>query len=255
MLLALALPVALVGTSCGGGDGHTVFAASSLTDLMPDLIEAYRDAGGEGHFELSFGGSQTLAAQVIEGAPAELFIAANEETAARVVEAGHRLREAPLWRNHLVIAVRADSDIDAIEALAAPGVRIAVGAPDVPVGALTNRVLDLLAEADPATVEAIRANVVTEDTNVRVALSRVELGEADAAFVYRTDIEAAANEDVRAIELPPGMPATQYVAVLLTGASAETESLFDFFANHRFDNLVREAGFDVSPSVTPTPTP
>jgi len=248
--------------ACGGGERHTIYAASSLTEVLPALIEAYHDAGGRGDFDVSFAGSQTLAAQIIEGAPAELFIAANEETAARVVEAGHRVREAPLWRNRLVVAVRTDSSLDTLEALAAPGVRIAVGAPDVPVGALTSRVLNLLAEADPATVEAIRANVVTEDTNVRVALSRVELGEADAAFVYATDVETASN--VRAIALPPGMPATHYVAVLLSKASPQTEALFEFLRSDGA-SIAHDAGFEPLPPAepgavpaatsTPTPTP
>lgn len=231
----------LVAAACSG-DRTTVFVASSLTEVMPALIEGYERQGGAGDFDLSFAGSQTLAAQIVEGAGADLFVAANPQTAARVIDAGLSGRAEVLMENRLVVAVAADSPIATIEGLAEPGLRIAVGAPDVPVGALTISVLELLAARDAATALGVRANIVTEDPNVRVVLSRVELGEADAAFVYATDVLAA--EDVRAIELPAGAPRTEYVAVLLEGGSVEAASLFDYLLGDDAAEVLRAAGFE-----------
>ena len=165
-----------------------IFAAASLTDVLPSIVERYREQHPDVAFELSFAGSQTLASQIEEGAPADLFISALPVHARRLVDAGIAERPLVLAENRLVVAVRRDAPWQTVQEVAAAGVRVAVGAPNVPVGALTESALESL---DPSVAAWVRERVVTQDATVRVVLSRVELGEAEAAFVYHTDLAAA----------------------------------------------------------------
>ena len=219
-----------------------IFAASSLTEVLPPIVERYREQRPSVEFDLNFAGSQTLATQIEEGAPADLFISANPVQAERLLAAGLAERPAVIAENRLIVAVREDAPWRTLEAAAEAGVQVAVGAPGVPVGALTVTALELLA---PEVAAALREQVVTEDPNVRVVLSRVELGEADAAFVYRTDLSAARG--VRALELPEAVPSNQYVAVLVVdrrvGDIDHAAAFLDFLGGEQATALLRAAGF------------
>ena len=216
-----------------------VFAASSLQDLLPQVLAPFERAVGGARATYQFAGSQTMATEIEEGARADIFISANADQAERLIAAGLAIRSATLVENGLVIAVRRESALTSVADLAAPGVRIAVGAPDVPVGQLAGRLLDAL---DPALAVAIRANVVTEDPNVRIALSRIELGEADAAIVYLTDLASAPN--ARAITLPPDVepPQNRYVIVALNERPA-TAAVFEYVLGAEAQAALAEAGF------------
>ena len=219
-----------------------VFAASSLTDVLPSIAERYRERHPDVEFEFNFAGSQTLATQIEEGATAALFISANPVQAERLLAAGLAERPTVIAENRLIVAVREDAPWQTVEQVAAADVRIAVGTPSVPVGDLTDAALALL---DPAVAGLLRAKVVTRDPAVRVLLSRVELGEADAAFVYHTDLVTARG--LRAIQLPDELPRNEYVAVLvrdgeMNGDDRAAEFL-DFLTGEEAQALLREAGF------------
>ncbi len=225
-------------TGCGGGDAIGVFAASSLADVLPSIMERYRDQHPGVEFELSFAGSQALATQIEEGAPASLFISANPVQAERLVAAALAEQPAVIAENRLVIAVREDAPWRSVEELAAADVLIAIGAPSVPVGALTQLALDGL---EPSVAAALRAKVVTLDPGVRFVLSRVELGATDAGFVYHTDLVAAPS--LRAIELPPETPRNRYVAVLVSAGDGRAADVLEFLLGEEAQTLLREAGF------------
>ncbi len=217
-----------------------IFAAASLTDVLPSIVERYREQHPDVDFEFSFAGSQTLAAQIEEGAPADVFISAQPVHARRLIDAGLAERPLVLAENRLVVAVCEDAPWRTVEELAAAGVRVAVGAPSVPVGALTESALESL---DPSVAAWVHEHVVTQDPSVRVVLSRVELGEAEAAFVYHTDLAAAPA--LRAIALP-GTPSNEYVAVLVPGDGEVDERAAAFLAFLDSDEaraLLLDAGF------------
>ncbi len=242
-LLAGWLLAAWLLTGCGQGGVIRVFAASSLTDVLPTIVERYRQQHPGVEFDLSFAGSQALATQIEEGAPVSLFISANPVQAERLLAAGLAEQPAVIGENRLVIAVRENASWHGVEELAAADVLIAMGAPSVPVGALTESALDAL---EPAVAAALRAKVVTLDPGVRIVLSRVELGAVDAGYVYHTDLVAAPS--LRAIELPPETPRNQYVAVLVSAGDGRAADLLDFLGDDEAQTLLREAGFL---SVTP----
>lgn len=226
-------------SACGNSEGTRVLAASSLQDVLPEILDAYAEGHDGATFETQFGGSQALATQIELGAAGDIFISANEQQFARLEDEGLVEGRTAIVTNQLVLAVALDSSITEVEDLAGGGVRIAVAAPDVPVGALTERAFELL---DAELVAAIRSAIVTEDPNVRVTLSRVELGEADAAFVYRTDVAAAG--DLTAIELPIDLESNTYVGGVFDGARSEAADVLEYLASDAAASIWREAGFE-----------
>ncbi len=175
-----------------------VFAASSLTDVFR-AMEPDVEAGLETDVAYSFAGSQTLRVQIEQGAPADVFASANRSHIDALAAAG--LVEAPVHfaDNALVAVVPVDSSIDRFEDLGRAE-RVVVGTPEVPVGAYTQVMLGRLRADDEALAARLESHVVSREHNVRLVLAKVELGEADAAFVYRTDVSASRR--VRVVEIP-----------------------------------------------------
>jgi len=152
----------------------TIFAAASLTSVFPQIAPKQ-------HY--SFGGSNALAAQIQQGAPADVFASANTSIPFQLYDEG--LVEKPLLftRNQLVLIVpKANpADIHSVADVAKPGVKLVVAARGVPVGDYTRTVLKNM------NLSNALDNVVSNETDVREVLAKVALGEADAGFVYVTD--------------------------------------------------------------------
>jgi molybdate transport system substrate-binding protein len=173
----------------------TVFAAASLTDVFTEMGADFEAANPGVTVTFNFAGSSTLAQQINEGAPADVFAAASPSTMATVTDAGNGEGEPVVFvRNQLVIVVAKGNPqgIDGLADLAEPDVTVALCADQVPCGA-----------AAKAAISSAGVTIVpvTLEQDVRAALSKVTLGEVDAALVYRTDAASAADE-VDAIEFP-----------------------------------------------------
>ncbi|TDQ53155.1 molybdate ABC transporter substrate-binding protein [Actinorugispora endophytica] len=173
----------------------TVFAAASLTGAFEELGGVFEERNPGTAVEFSFAGSSDLAAQVNAGAPADVFASASTATMDLVVDAGGAGGEPVVFaRNVLEIAVPPDdpAGIGSLDDLAEDGVSVALCAEEVPCGAAARAVLDASGvEFEPATLER----------DVKAALTKVELGEVDAALVYTTDV-AAASGRVRGVPFP-----------------------------------------------------
>ena len=152
----------------------TIFAAASLTNVFPQIApnELY-----------SFGGSNTLAAQVQQGAPADIFASANTKLPEQLYEQGLVEKPVVFTRNALILIVPKSNPahIHSVYDLRKPGVKLDIAAAGVPVGDYTRVVLHNLGLDDAL------SNVVSQETDVREVLAKVALGEADAGFVYTTD--------------------------------------------------------------------
>jgi molybdate transport system substrate-binding protein len=232
-LLAAALLV--LAAACGGGDDEqplTVYAAASLTDVFEAIDSSAR---------FNFAGSDDLATQLREGAKADVYAAASprypqELFRERVVE-----RPRTFALNRLVLIVPRDNPkaIESLADLGAPGVKLVIGAEGVPVGDYTRDVLERAGRSD------VLRSVVSEEEDVRGVLGKVALGEADAGFVYATDVAAAAD-DVHAIELPAAAQATiEYqVAVVRDAASRDAALAFvSRLLGEQGRSSLRAAGF------------
>src|ERR1039457_1438966 len=200
-----------------------VFAASSLTNALKEIAASWEIAGGE-KIAFNFASSSTLALQIREGAPADLFLSADEAQMdvlerADLVAPGTR---RSVLSNTLVIVVPADSTlrIASERDLAGKGVeRIALAEPtSVPVGVYSKKFFERVGIWD-----ALAPKVVPTE-NARATLAAVESGNVDAGIVYRTD--AAISKHVRiAFEIPAAMgPAISYPFALVKGEPRETEA-------------------------------
>jgi molybdate transport system substrate-binding protein len=185
-----------------------VFAAASLTDAFEALGDAFEAAHPDVDVLFNFAASSTLSAQIIEGAPADVFASANMQQMTLVRNAGLIDGRARFFaRNRLVLVTPLDNpaNIQTLADLALPGVRLVVAAEGVPARVYTDSMLDLLA-ADPTYgadfVAAVETNIVSEEQNVRQALAKVLLGETDAAIIYQSDVTPLVAEQVNVITIP-----------------------------------------------------
>ncbi|MFC3493159.1 molybdate ABC transporter substrate-binding protein [Glycomyces rhizosphaerae] len=186
--------------ACGSGDGAeagsggtvTVFAAASLTEAFTEIGERF-EAEHEGvQVEFNFAGSSDLAAQITEGAPADVFASADQPNMDKVVEAGAAAEPDTFAINQLVIAVPAGNP-DGVTGLAdLAGLDFAACAEEVPCGAAAQTAID---------ASGTDLTPVTYEADVKSTLQKLTLGEVDAALVYRTDAQAA-DDEVDAVEFP-----------------------------------------------------
>ncbi len=172
----------------------TVFAAASLRGAFDELAARFEQRHPAVDVRpISYDGSSTLATQLIEGAPADVFASADEQTMDAVARAGLVASSEVFASNTLVIVVPASGDsVQTLEDLADPDLTVVLCAPEVPCGAASESLLDAAGvEVEPASLEQ----------NVTAVLTKVAAGEADAGLVYATDVRG--RDDVRAI-VPAG---------------------------------------------------
>jgi molybdate transport system substrate-binding protein len=195
----------------------TVFAAASLHLAFPALAQQFEATHPGVSIRFSFNGSQILEAQLENGAPADVFASADKRWMDKAVAA--KIVQQPLTfaSNQLELVAALASKVNSPHDLASAGTKLVICAEAVPCGAYSRRLLEGM-DSDPAYgagySKAVLANVVSDELNVESVLGKVELGEADAGIVYRTD--AAGRKDVRAIDLPalPGTPIGYYLGAV-----------------------------------------
>jgi molybdate transport system substrate-binding protein len=209
-----------------------VYAAASLTNVLPHIDHGQR---------YSFGGSDTLAAQIEQGAPADVFISANMAIPEALYAKHLVTKPRVLTRNTLVLVVpRANpAHVRTVADLRRKGVKLVVADPTVPVGKYTVEVLRKLHET------AILDHVVSRETDVRGVLAKVALGEADAGFVYATDARTVPGK-VTAIRLPArGQPNVEYgIAVVRSSRhAAAAEAYVARLLRAPAQEKLRAAGF------------
>jgi molybdate transport system substrate-binding protein len=184
------------GTDAPGLSGTlTVFAAASLTDVFGDLGSRLEADNPGLDVQFNFAGSSALATQLTQGAPADVFASANPAQMAVVTDAGLQAADPTVFtQNVLEIAVPAGNPgrVAGLADFADPDLTLAVCAADVPCGAAAAAVF-----ADAG----VTPRPDTEEEDVKAALTKVQLGEVDAALVYATDVRAAGS-DVEGVAFP-----------------------------------------------------
>lgn len=185
-----------------------LFAAASLTEAFTEIGEQFQFTHPGVTVLFNFAGSQQLAQQITQGAPADVFASANQQQMQGVVQAGNIAASSPqvFARNSLVVIIPSGINwITSLADLAKPGLKIVLAAAEVPVGQYSLAFLDK-ASADPAYgagyKDGVLANVVSYEQNVKAVLAKVALGEADAGIVYLTDISGANAGKVNRLEIP-----------------------------------------------------
>ena len=261
-LLGLAAAVALVAAGCGGeGEATpagpsasaapgastgpprpgtvTVFAAASLTGAFEALAPGFEAANPGVKVRYSFAGSSSLATQVQQGAPADVFASADEANMEKVVDSGDVGGGPEVFANNrlqVVVAAGNPEGIRGLADLARPGLAVALCAPAVPAGRYAAEAFAKAGVAPPP---------ASQELDVKAVVTKVSLGEADAGVVYTTDVRAGGDE-VAGVDIPESQNVTaRYpIATLDDAANPEAAAAFvDFVLSPEGQAVLAAFGF------------
>jgi molybdate transport system substrate-binding protein len=232
----------------------TVFTAASLTGAFSEIGEAYTAENPDTVVDCAFDGSQALRTQIEQGASPDIFVSANVKHMGALQGGGFMENDTVtvFLENSLAVIVPAENpaNVTSLADLARPGVRLVIGTKDVPFGSYTRQVLDTMA-ADPAYGaayrDAVMENVISEETAITTVMPKLTLGEADAAFVYRSDVRPNDRSLVRQIEVPAEYNVVaEYPLGILASSEQKTEAAaFIAFVRGPTGSAVLESyGFD-----------
>jgi len=258
-LLAIPAAALLALTGCGGSSDDSpsgsstaasssggtltgtlnVFAAASLTDVFDELGKRLEKANPGLDVVFNFAGSSALATQLTQGAPADVFASANETQMAVVTDAGLQADDPTIFtENVLEIAVPKGNPahVTGLADFGNPDLTLAVCAPDVPCGAAAKKVFE---------AARVKALPDTEEEDVKAALTKVQLGEVDAALVYATDVLAAGSR-VEGIEFPEAEQAINKYPICTLKAAPDPDAakaFVDLVSSDEGQKALADAGF------------
>ena len=218
----------------------TVFAAASLTESFSEIEKQFEERNPGVDVVLNLGGSSTLAEQIVQGAPADVFAAANPQTMKTVVDASLATEQTIFVTNTLEIVVPAGNPggVRGLADLARPELAIALCAQEVPCGAATEQAF---------AAAGLSAAPDTLEQDVKAVLTKVRLGEVDAGIVYRTDVKAAGGDVVGIPFDEAADVVNDYPISTLTDAPNPTvaKAFVEFVLSDAARSVFDEAGFGV----------
>jgi molybdate transport system substrate-binding protein len=224
----------------GGLSGTlTVFAAASLTDVFSGLGDELTAQNPGLDVRFNFAGSSALAGQIVQGAPADVFASADEPQMQVVVDEGRADGEPTVFTsNVLQIAVPAGNPagVTGLEDFSRTDLALALCAPEVPCGS---------AAADVLEAAGVTPEPDTYEEDVRAALTKVEIGEVDAALVYASDV-LSAGDAVEGVEFPEAEDAVnRYPVSVLADAPnpAAAEAFVALVRSEQGQQALADAGF------------
>lgn len=218
-----------------------VLAASSLTDVFRQLSEQFQDANPDVRIDLSFGGSNALAQQIVEGAPADVFASADAALAFSLVESRVLASYDEFAANRLALVVTAGNPggVTGIEDLAHDDLLVGLCAAGVPCGDLARQALD---------AAGVTPSVDTNEADVRSLLTKLAGGDLDVGLVYATDV-GSVGEAVEEIPLD-GITASAYAIGVTADAPRrdDADRFLEFVLGPRGRAALQAAGFDPPPA-------
>lgn len=231
----------------------TVLAAASLTNVFPQIGALFSKDHPGVAFTYSFGGTDQLAAQIQQGAPADVFAGASTKYGDQLADGGQIKPYTVFCTNQLVLITPASNPagIASPRDLATKPVKLVIGSETVPVGAYTRTVLSNLDSVyGSGYSDRVMAKVVSNEDSVSSIVTKVESGEADAGFVYITD-SLAAGSQVNTIKLPADAQAVAKYPIAVVSASKNAtpaQQFADFVLTPPAQRLLQQAGFGPPPS-------
>lgn len=258
-ILALMISLALfIPTGCMGGGNEkatiTVFAAASLTDALREIASEFESGRPDVEVRLNFAGSQRLRSQIELGAKADVFASADERQMQLAQEAGLIAGSVSDFASaSMAVIVTQESGITTLHELGNRETKVVLAHESVPAGVYARQLLQMLSTNDTGLGEdyaaRVLANVVSEETSVKVVEQKVVLGEADAGVVYRPGaLTALSSGAVRELPLLPGageLRALYPIAALKDSASQELAVEFiDFVLSPKAQDILSSYGFD-----------
>ncbi|MCX5599998.1 molybdate ABC transporter substrate-binding protein [Streptomyces phaeochromogenes] len=217
----------------------TVFAAASLKESFTALGKEFEQEHPGTKVTFSFGGSDSLAASITGGAPADVFASASPKTMAIVTDKGDASgTPATFVRNQLEIATLPGNPdkIASLKDLTRSGLKVVLCDKTVPCGSAAQKALD---------TSKLKLTPVSYEQDVKAALTKVELKEADAAVVYKTDVNAAGDK-VEGVDFPESADAVNDYPIVQLKDAPNAEAARAFIAlvqSADGQKVLTEAGF------------
>ena len=230
----------------------TVFAAASLTDVLGTLGRAFESSHPGTKVQFNFAGSQQLALQLQQGAKADVFASADERWMQAVRDSGLIAGEPVVFaRNRLVVVLPKTNPagIARLQDLARAGLKLVIGAEAVPIGKYTRQMLERLSAVPGFGKDygaRVLANVASYEENVKGVVAKVQLGEADAGVVYRSDATGPSAAQLATMDIPDAgnVIATYPMAVAAASANPTLAAAFvDLVESVEGQAVLQRAGF------------
>jgi molybdate transport system substrate-binding protein len=248
----MVLLLCLAAWGCRGSENPriVVYAASSLYDAFDELSVMFGSTNPFATRNTNYSGSQSLRIQLEQGAPADVFASANPEHMQALVDAGLASEAQVFAHNELVVIVPADNPAG-IQSLSdlSRATRIVLGSQSVPAGRYARVLLRNASSRFGAGFgDEVLRRVVSQESNVRLVRAKVELGEADAALVYRTDAMGA--ERIRIVPIPAGLnvQADYHIGALAGSARRDIGARFvDYLRSEAARAVLERRGFSAEP--------
>jgi molybdate transport system substrate-binding protein len=241
VLAAAALGLAACGGGGSGGSGGQspaeikVFAAASLTAAFTELGRRYTAAQGT-KVTFNFAGSQALATQIGQGAPADVFASADLDNMAKVKDLVATPQSFASNRLAIVVEQGNPRGIRTLDDLAGGDVKVVLAAREVPAGRYAKQVLDRA---------GVKVTPVSQEDNVKAVVAKVSLGEADAGIVYATDV-AAGGARVEGVDIPreQNVVATYPIVTVKAGKAQDAAQAFmDLVLSGQGQEVLHRYGF------------
>jgi molybdate transport system substrate-binding protein len=247
--LAAALAVAaLVLAACGGGNDSggssasgssneiKVFAAASLTAAFTKIGEEFTAANGGTKVSFNFAGSQALATQIQQSAPADVFASADLANMDKVKDLVGTPQNFASNLLQIVVEKGNPKGVKGLDDLASPDLKVVLAAPDVPAGKYAAQILGKA---------GVTVKPVSQEDNVKAVVTKVSLGEADAGIVYVTDVTAGGDR-VEGVDIPQtqNVLATYPIATVKASKNADKAQRFmDLVSSAQGQQVLKQYGF------------
>jgi molybdate transport system substrate-binding protein len=235
---ALALAACGDGTTSGGSSGSAneikVFAAASLTAAFTEVGQQYTSANGGTKVTFNFAGSQALATQIQQAAPADVFASADTTNMDKVKDLVGTPQNFASNLLQIVVEKGNPKGVKTLDDLANPDLKVVLAAPDVPAGKYA---------AEALNTAKVTVKPVSEEDNVKAVMTKVSLGEADAGIVYVTDVTAGGDK-VEGVDIPKdqNVTATYPIATVEAGKD-KAQAFMDLVLSDQGQQVLKQYGF------------
>jgi molybdate transport system substrate-binding protein len=248
-LAPLAVAVALLAAACGGNGNSSnggssssspteikVFAAASLTAAFGRIGQDFTAANPNTKVTFNFAGSQALATQIQQSAPAEVFASADTTNMGKVSSQVNTPRNFASNLLQIVVAKGNPKGVKTLSDLSNPDLKVVLAAPDVPAGKYAGQALD---------AQHVSVRPVSLEDNVKAVITKVSLGEADAGIVYVTDVSAGGDK-VEGVDIPTSqnVPATYPIATVKASThQSQAQAFMDMVTSDQGQQVLKSFGF------------
>jgi molybdate transport system substrate-binding protein len=246
----LLLAVALLAAACGGNDNNSsgngsnpgspteikVFAAASLTAAFNKIGQDWTAANPNAKVTFNFAGSQALATQIQQSAPADVFASADTTNMGKVSSQVDTPKNFASNLLQIIVAKGNPKGVKGLEDLSNPDDKVVLAAPDVPAGKYARQALD---------AQHVTVKPVSLEDNVKAVVTKVSLGEADAGIVYVTDVTAGGDK-VEGVDIPDAqnVPATYPIAVVKDSThQSQAQSFMNMVLSDQGQQVLKSFGF------------